>query len=416
MRPARESVKAKEIFIQMHRLFKRLQQRNRYVDVEPQSQLSLAEAHLLKEIQAQPHVTLREFEKFFFLPQSHMSRLMNRLVERGFIQKKVSSSDARALSLSLTPKGIKVIMLSDTVSRESFESIGRLLKASDKKKLVQLFKAIADGFGHPTPPLRPGELEYSLHQRRITRCFRLLGKRVFESNFNSTQFQVLSRLANTPLSLSARVLSEQICITNSAITVVIKDLIKRGLISAVSNTHDKRALCISITPAGQRAVDEVEHRAAKRLQESLHGYSDRQIQDWLAVLKRYVLDSDEGVSIASLGLTTVIFSSSQERASARARIITELVKRHQQHECPETLAASHHIVVGFHRGKELVALFDVCPQPKRFEIVAGFFDNKIKSQDRNLVFRGLRTYLDMIDTGAKVECVFAPLAGSLSHS
>jgi DNA-binding MarR family transcriptional regulator len=400
---------AKDIFIEMHRLFKRLQQRNRYVDIEPQSQLSLAEAHLLKEIQAQPHVTLREFEKFFFLPQSHMSRLMNRLVERGFIQKKVSSADARALSLSLTPKGIKVIALSDAVSRESFETIGRLLTASEKKKLVQLFKAIADGFEHPTPPLRPGELEYSLHQRRITRCFRLLGKRVFESAFNSTQFQVLSRLAYSPLALSARVLADQIAVTNSAMTIVTKDLIKRGLLSAVSNTHDKRALCISITAAGQRAVDEVEHRAARRLQESLRDYSHRQIQDWFAVLKKYVLDSDEGVSVASLGLTTVLFSSSQELASARAKIITEIVLRHQQNECPETIAASHHIVVGFHRGKELVAIFDVAPQPKRFEVVAGYFEQNIPTNDRKEIVGGLRSYLQMIDAGAKLECAFAPL-------
>ena len=368
MKPAANFNNDTDIFLQMHRLFKRLQQRNRFVDIEPTSALTLAEAHLLKESITQPNLTQAGYQKLFSLPQSHIARVINRLARRGFLVKKVDPNDSRAIRVLLTPAGQAAVALSDRVTNECYESFARLLKKTEKKELTRFFKEIADGYGHPAAKLRQGELEYSLQQRRITRCFKLLGKRVFDSDFNSTQWQLLSVLAESATPMSAHSITQKIGLTAGAITAVIKDLLKKNLILVVTNRLDKRAINISITPLGRKAIFEVEQTAADELKHALKNHTHRQCREWLAILTRYVVDSDESIAVAMIGATIKQFVDQSDKASARALLISLLVQQNLQQFCPALLAGEDNIVIGFQRASSMIALFDMQNDGKSVKI------------------------------------------------
>lgn len=405
-----------DIFLQMHRLFKRLQQRNRFVDVEPKSALTLAEAHLLKETITQPQLTQAGYQKLFHLPQSHVSRLIDKLVQRGFLTKTIDKNDSRAVRIKLTAEGQAAVDLSDKITLESFETIGKLLSNKEKIELTNFFKQIADGYGHPEAKLRTGELEYSLHQRRITRCFRLLGKRVFDSKFNSTQWQVLSALSESSVPLAASTISERISLTNGATTAVLKDLLKNKLIFVVTNRLDKRAVNVSITNIGRQEVLKVEHKAANELRSALRDHSSKQIGQWLALLKKYVVDSDDTLAVKSIRAAIKVYSTEEEKNDARSRIITSLVQQQNQQYCPSILASKENLVVGFVRESKVVALFDMQSDGKSVEITAGFFDEELRSAQCEQIVDALRKYLKEQKTNQKIICHFTPLKSIFTHS
>lgn len=403
-----------DVFLHMHRLFKRLQQRNRFVDVEPLSALNLAEAHMLKECVTQPEFTQIDYQRLFYLPQSHISRLIDRLVDRGFITKVSAPQDSRATHIRLTKAGQRVVALSDQSTRASYEELSKFLTRSEKTELVRFFKEIADGFGHPAAKLRPSELEYSLHQRRITRCFRLLGKKVFGSNFNSTQWQLLSCLSDSPTPLAASLIAHKIGITNGAATSVIKDLLKRNLVLAVTNRIDKRALSISITKQGKEAILHVEQNAAEELRHALRKHSAKQIKEWHTLLNKYVVESDQNIAIPSLAASLVVYADNQDRIHARAQIISALVKQGQQNSCPCSIVAADNLVLGFQRESEILALFDFENSARALNLTAGFFSSDLNNSQRQQIVTTLVSYIAKEKPGQALNCDFEPLSSYFS--
>jgi DNA-binding MarR family transcriptional regulator len=398
-----------EVFLGIHRLFRRLQQRNQFVDVEPQSQLTLAEAHLLKQVVVEPELTQVEYKKLFSLPQSHIGRIIDRLIQRGLLIKRIHPKDARYQVLSLTEKGKQAVALSDKVTAECYLSFSRLLSSSEKKELTQFFKNIADGYGHPQSAKRPEESEYSLHQRRVTRCFRLLGKGVFNSQFNSTQWHLLSALVESALPLSPSDLADKIGVSKAAVTSVLKGLAHNHLIESRVNKLDKRAFDISITDEGRKAFLNVECAAALELQKALRNHSLTECERWYSIFKRYVIDSDETIAIPLHDVDLVVFQTKVERMAARARLITALVQQDLQEYCPATLVADENLVVGFASGSKVCGLFDIARDGKAWLLTCGFFANDLDMKTKRTICQSLTTYLRHLSAKNRFACVFEPL-------
>jgi DNA-binding MarR family transcriptional regulator len=398
-----------DIFLQMHRLFKRLQQRNRFVEVEPVSALTLLEAHLLKELVTRPNFTQSDFQNLFSVPQSYLSRKIDNMVDRGLLRKKFDNKDSRITKLIITPKGFNAIKVSDRVTEECYSSLSRLLSSSEKKELIRFFKCIADGYGHPDSILRPKEIEYSLQQRRITRCFKLLGKKVYDSSLSSTQLQTLTIISEFQTPITANTIVSRINLKAASVSSVLKDLVKLKLITCKTSNIDKRALSIQITDTGHTALLQAEQSAASQLKKALSKHSKSECTKWLNILKKYVIDSDDTLAVPELDAKLTILASEQERIFARSQLITHIVKNNLQEFCPSTIVGKDNFVVAFKVESKYVAIFDLFNGANQICITCGHLDGDLSNAVKKKVFIALKKYISNSYQTSEFNCAYPPL-------
>ena len=70
---------------------------------------------------------------------------------------------------------------------------------------------------------------------------------------NQTQFNLLSQLDRAPDGIRMGELSERTVVTGSNVTVVVEDLLRRGLVTRESPAEDRRAIVIRLSSAGRAA-------------------------------------------------------------------------------------------------------------------------------------------------------------------
>ncbi len=70
---------------------------------------------------------------------------------------------------------------------------------------------------------------------------------------NQTQFNLLSQLDRAPAGIRMGELSERTVVTGSNVTVVVEDLLRRGLVTRESPAEDRRAIVIRLSEAGRTA-------------------------------------------------------------------------------------------------------------------------------------------------------------------
>jgi DNA-binding MarR family transcriptional regulator len=103
-----------------------------------------------------------------------------------------------------------------------------------------------------------------------------------------TQFNLMAQLDRAPGGIRMGELSRRTMVTGSNVTVVIDDLVRRGLAERRAEPHDRRAISITLTPAGQDAFARMapQHEGwISEMFESLPGVRKREIMKGLDELK-----------------------------------------------------------------------------------------------------------------------------------
>jgi DNA-binding MarR family transcriptional regulator len=114
------------------------------------------------------------------------------------------------------------------------------------------------------PPSAPTDDEY---QRRV-RAVRALARvsRVVErasADLNLAHYRVLSAVATGDQRASR--LAARLALGKPTISTAVDALCKRGLLLRTEVAEDQRAVALSLTPQGQRLLDEVEAEMAARI-------------------------------------------------------------------------------------------------------------------------------------------------------
>ncbi|MGH8668793.1 MAG: bifunctional helix-turn-helix transcriptional regulator/GNAT family N-acetyltransferase [Burkholderiales bacterium] len=135
------------------------------------SEFSLPEARVLYEVAQLKNPTSTQLARELDLDAGYLSRLLQSLRKRGFVQAKASADDARRSLLSLTAKGRKSFAALDARSREEVAAMLAGLPAPQQLRLVgamqtveQLLKGEA---GQPRVTLRahrPGDMGWVVHR------------------------------------------------------------------------------------------------------------------------------------------------------------------------------------------------------------------------------------------------------------
>lgn len=103
------------------------------------------------------------------------------------------------------------------------------------------------------------------------------------------EYDVLSALRRQgqPYALPATGLARETGLSSGAMTNRIDKLEVRGLVQRRPDKNDRRAVIVSLTPAGRRAIDDAVQARLDAAEDSLEGISSKERND-LAVLLRKV--------------------------------------------------------------------------------------------------------------------------------
>ena len=124
----------------------------------------------------------------------------------------------------------------------------------------------------------------------VKRCGGLmtqLAERRFESTSVSfTQWLVLMRLSGRDEPISATQLSKELCHDMGALTRVVDELEKRGLVRRERSRRDRRAVELEITAAGRREAESGKRVIVELLNELAGHYSPSELTALVGMLQR----------------------------------------------------------------------------------------------------------------------------------
>lgn len=85
-------------------------------------------------------VSLTQIVDMVVIERTTIGKLIDRMVERGWLAKEKSSIDARAMQVSLTPQGQRLLRTTAPAMRQLMQSYANSLSASDFDKLMRLLR------------------------------------------------------------------------------------------------------------------------------------------------------------------------------------------------------------------------------------------------------------------------------------
>ena len=118
--------------------------RREFVDVG----MSMNEYDVLFNIYREPlrAVRLRDLNAAVLITQSSVSRLVDRLVARGFVEKREDEFDARGTIVALTPEGEAAFRRAGRVhARNIHDRVGRVLSSGELEQLADLCDRLRRG-------------------------------------------------------------------------------------------------------------------------------------------------------------------------------------------------------------------------------------------------------------------------------
>ncbi len=108
--------------------------------------VSFAQLHLLKVIEKNPLITVKEVAKLSHITTAAISQTINNLIEEKYISKQQSKDDRRVYFLQITGKGIDILEENRNFRKDMLNKILSPLDDVEFGNLVSIFTKIKEGF------------------------------------------------------------------------------------------------------------------------------------------------------------------------------------------------------------------------------------------------------------------------------
>lgn len=326
--------------IAIHRLVRRLQQRNRVVGRSSEVDFTLAEIHVLVELDATPGRAVGELAVHLRIDQSFASRLVQALARRKLVSVARESGDARRKRIVLTTSGRNVVRKLDERANARYQAMLNQISRTDEEKLVALFRAISDGCGHPRIEVRPTEAAYRAEQRRLTRCCGLLGDTVFGSQVSAAVWQVLGEVVLSPVAPQPGELATLLAVAQNSLSSLVTTMEQKKLLQRERIGRDGRAVVLRPLPAGIQLYQGIEEGAAEQIRKALEGVKADDTARAVGVFRRFLGDSGEDVAPLGTDFSVTRVDTRDERTVARGHIARALVREGLERCIPEHFVSS----------------------------------------------------------------------------
>ena len=160
----------------------------------------------------------------------------------------------------------------------------------------------------------------------VKRCGGLmtqLAERRFESTSVSfTQWLVLMRLSGRDEPISATQLSKELCHDMGALTRVVDDLERRGLVVRERSRRDRRAVELAITAAGRREADSGKRVIVELLNELTEHYSATELTTLVGLLQRMLSVLQSAADASAPSPVPAVRTTAGQRRKAKSGAAT----------------------------------------------------------------------------------------------
>lgn len=157
---------------------------------------------------------------------------------------------------------------------------------------------ILEQWSEERPELETESLGVVIRIMSLSRAFlRQATEALAPLNLELFEYDVLSALRRQgrPYGLPATGLAKETGLSSGAMTNRIDRLEERGLVGRKPHKSDRRAVIVSLTAQGKRAIDDAIRLRLDAADESLQGLSDREIGDLASLLRKVRLTGTEAL-------------------------------------------------------------------------------------------------------------------------
>ncbi len=349
-------------YLRLHRLLRRIQQRNKFLNVVSDPPVTLLEMHVLIELQASGSaLSMKELSGFFKIDQSSISRLISRMEERDLLRKAPEKVNG-VKQLALTERGLKCIEENDSAVNTDLKKFLLSISRQEQDDFIELVHTLADYFDVPRSKPRPVDSPFRLAQRRITRALGLLGSDVHGSGMTSFEWNVLAEIVLSPCPMQTVELAQALEVPQNSLSALLKKLETQNLISRNRSELDKRIIFLRSTEVGTRFYSDLEQKAADVFKRALSSYGHDQLRKLVDIVSLYAGDCDGTLPRIHNGVEVVPLTDENLKKRARGFIAKMLVAHKKEEELPETILTedqSGYLVM--YKEKELLVLFSRIP-------------------------------------------------------
>jgi DNA-binding MarR family transcriptional regulator len=105
--------------------------------------MTLSSYAALRVIERRPQLSLAQLSRRCFVKPQTMTRIVSNLSDAGYVKRTISSGNERAMSLSLTARGRRVLREMDAEVLKINETLSQNLPSEERAKLITLLRASA---------------------------------------------------------------------------------------------------------------------------------------------------------------------------------------------------------------------------------------------------------------------------------
>jgi DNA-binding MarR family transcriptional regulator len=354
--------------LRIHRLLLRLQQRNKFVGIVDHTGLSPLETHLIIEIQAEQGLPISSYASRLMVDISICTRIIQKFSRGGYVTITPGATDQRRKELSLTAAGVALIKQIDEFADHVIDSLREPLSSRSWQDLVRFFQMMADAGGVPKAPKRPGEEQYRVQQRRITRLFGLLGNSAWGTPHSSTEIQVLTEILYAPVPPRIAELAELLGLQPHSTGEVVSKFEALGLVERRSFDGDGRVSIIVATAKGRRIFSGLETHMSGVLTNALRNFSQGEIARFIEILTVFTGTVDLCWPMLPRSLRVTKVDTNELRQIARGFVARTYVDYKIEAQIPEAIIPSDHALFAVYRDTLLVGT--ICVKIRAGEFIA----------------------------------------------
>lgn len=108
-------------------------------------ELKVVEFSILMLVAANPQVNQKQLGEALDISAPNMAVTLDRLVERGWVERVRSTKDRRAMHIHLTPQGVALVARAEAIAATMEGPALRALSAAERALLIELLMKVATG-------------------------------------------------------------------------------------------------------------------------------------------------------------------------------------------------------------------------------------------------------------------------------
>lgn len=250
--------------------------------------LTTLQYRMLLRLLAAEGKTLRttDLAENLYVGVSTVSAAVPKLVEEGFVCRAENPDDMRVVSLSLVPRGV------DKIKHADF-SVGSFLRGYWKNLTSEQLKAGLASCAnavrlHGAERVDGGDFRYDtafFDAIMISRT--LTSARLSCYGLKTQELRILVALRILGPNTTASQVAKYLLLNSSDVTMPLKTLEAKGLIEKKRNDENRRAKILSLTPEGQKKVEEMLPISHDALLETCHS-DERAVEIHLSAARNVV--------------------------------------------------------------------------------------------------------------------------------